>query len=230
MSRKINVAAKNRRCKSFGPLAITFGLWLMSPMQALADEPVSQTPTVRAPRYGGPNRWENGLDVKTTDFYGKAPSLGGGSPIILTAQWNRKFDTGTFLGLAASSMAQPSKAPISDIQSDLMTYYGGLNLAQNVFEMQPFRLTINVSAGIGSMFIRAQPEDGPSRMNRADYRFVEPGAFLTFFEYAGLEWGIVGTFRSIRLITDYKMDARVLGTNSDFSSSAFGLTFRTQRR
>ena len=196
----------------------------------MAEDSEPQVPTVRAPRYGGPNRWENGLDVKITDFYGKSPTLGEGSPIILTAQWNRKFETGTFLGLAASSMAQPRKDPIPDLKGDLMTYYGGLNLGQNIFDFAPFRLTINVSAGIGSMFIRVQPDDGSSRMNRADYRFVEPGAFLTFFEYAGLEWGLVGTFRSMRLLNDYTMDGRVLGKNSDFSSRAYGLTFRTQRR
>jgi hypothetical protein len=211
-------------------LGVISAFWLLSPIKAVAEDAGSQVPTVRAPRYGGPNRWEYGLDVKTTDFFGKKPTIGGGSPIVLTAQWNRKFETGTFLGITASTMAEPKKDPLPDIKSDLMTYYGGFNLAQNIFDFQPFRLTVSVSAGLGSMFIRAQPNDGPSRMNRADYRFVEPGAFLTLFEYAGLEWGIVGTFRSVRLINDYTMDGRVLGKNSDFSSTAYGLTFRTQQR
>lgn len=185
-------------------------------------------PTVRA-KFGGSNRWENGLDIKVTSLYEKKMDLSGSSPLILTAQWNRKFESQSFIGLSLSSMAQPTNGPFSDLKSKVITYYGGLNFAQSLFEKDAFRITANVSAGLGSLFLRTEEGTTGSRMARADYRYIEPGALVTFFEYAGLEFGVVGSYRSIKLIKDFTLDGRNLGKSADFSSQAFGLTFRTQR-
>jgi hypothetical protein len=196
---------------------------------AFAQDPTN-VPTIRATQYGGPDRWENALDMKVTGLYSKRPSLGGSSPIILSAKWNRKYETQTFVGMTFSSMAQPINGPFSDLKSKVMTYYGGLNVAQGLFEQSPFRLVIGISGGIGSMFIRTQSDNDGNRMNRADYRFIEPEAFITLYEYGGLEFGLTGSFRYVKLIKDFAMDGRILGTNGDFSSQALGLTFRTQHR
>jgi hypothetical protein len=204
-------------------------------LEARADEPANpelkEAPVTKSVnKYGGRDKWENALDLKLTGIYGRNPTNITSPNLVVGAKWNYQTTTHTFFGLALSAIPQPMRFSIGEQKAKMITYYGGLNLAQGLFEIRPFRLVLEVAFGFGSAFIELPNSEFPSRKYRADYRFVEPGAFLTLFDYSGLEFGLTASSRIVRLFRPYTAGDLILGTDRDLSGTAFGITVRSQTR
>ena len=170
------------------------------------------------------DRTENGFDLKLTRLFQKNGMNVSSPSIMLGAQWNYRFRSNTFVGLALSGMPQQSKFTATDGTTiSYTTYYGGINLAQTIIAYGHLRLVASVAGGMGVVFVRSTPDAATaSTVDRPNYRYVEPGGFLTLFEAEGVEFGLTGSYRHASLLTKTPAVA-----DSDLSSAAYGLTFRT---
>lgn len=208
------------------------------PVAATATENVGMQGDTEAPQGRlaehqamGVDRWENGLDSKLTSLFKRKATDVASPTIMLTALWNRKFSTDTFVGATISGLPQPHaehKENYKDtgvkFKESYSLYYGGLNLAQGIFDSRPFRMVVQVGLGQGLIYVRDSPENLPSKVVTSKFRFVEPGLFFTFYDYQGLEIGAIATDRIARL--EKKSETM---KDSDLSAVSYGLTFRTQR-
>lgn len=169
--------------------------------------------------------WENGLDAKLTSIVTEEAPDVTAPKLMLSAQWNYKFATNTFIGGALSSLPQPHTERTDDAVTSYAMYYGGLNVAQGLLDLRPFRLVVTASAGKGLLYARTSVAGGDEVLTSADFSYVEPGIFATFYQWDDLEFGAVFTSRIIKL--DKSSDQI---DDGDLSSISYGLTFRTQRR
>lgn len=167
-------------------------------------------------------RWEDGLDAKLTGLFNRSANLTSPT-IILSAQWNYRFPSDTYVGFTASAMPQANTDTTSTgIQRSFTTYYGGLNLAQGLFESGAFRIVATIAGGMGIVYERETYGDGTQDIGNTRYNFLEPGAFITFFNWEGLDIGGVATYRIA------KLQSHDRASDADLSSATVGLTFRTR--
>ncbi len=174
----------------------------------------------------GTDRWENALDAKLTNLFDRKASDVGSPTVMLTALWNRKFRYNTYLGLTVSGLPQSHAKREDGIKTSYTMYYGGLNLAQGIYEAKPFRAIFQVSGGEGMTYVRVTGDDIDAKAHAIKFRYVEPALVVMVYEWDHLEMGLIGTNRIARL--DSKSED--LGVeNKDLSSVSYGLTFRTER-
>ena len=170
------------------------------------------------------SNWENGFDAKLTSIAPDESPDPTSPNLMFSAQWNYKLVSNTFIGGSLSSLAQPHTERADGVATSYMMYYGGLNLAQGLLDIKPFRLVLTASAGKGVFYARTDA-DVEKPLISADFTYVEPGVFATFYQWDSLEFGAMVSSRMVKLDKD---DA---GTDDeDLSSLSYGLTFRAQRR
>ncbi len=169
------------------------------------------------------DRHENGLDAKMTSLFGRQASLSSPN-LLLSAQWNYRFHSETFIGIAFTGMPSQARAPTVDNSTlKYATYSGGLNLAQSLLAYDPFRIVVSVTGGVGVIYLRQTPVGAEqSSIEKPNYKFIEPGVFITFFDYAGMQVGLSASVRRAQLLSPAKFV-----TNADLTSKTYGLTFRT---
>jgi hypothetical protein len=173
------------------------------------------------------NRWDNGLDVKLTDAWERRASDVEAPTVVLSAQWNYKFITDTYVGLVVSGFPQSMRieTEVEDVDASVTGYWGGLNLGQGLYESWPFRVVLTVAAGQGFAYVRVKLPDEDAKADAAKFDFYEPGLFATFFAWRGLEFGVAASYRKVAM----KDEAEGAPEDDDLTSVAYGLTFRTQR-
>ena len=169
------------------------------------------------------DRHENGLDVKMTGLFGRQANLSSPN-LLLSAQWNYRFHSETFIGLAFTGMPTQARAPTLDNSTlKYATYSGGFNLAQSLVAYDPFRIVVSVTGGVGVIYLRHTPVGSEqSSIEKPNYKFIEPGIFITFFDYAGVQMGLSASVRRAQLLSSAKFV-----TNANLTSTTYGLTFRT---
>lgn len=170
------------------------------------------------------SNWENGFDAKLTSIAPDESTDVTSPNLMLSAQWNYKFVTNTFIGGSLSSLAQPHTERTDGVATSYMMYYGGFNVAQGLLDIKPFRLVVAASAGKGVFYARTDADVDEQLIN-ADFTYVEPGVFATFYQWDSLEFGAVVSNRMVKLDKDYDG-----ADDEDLSSLSYGLTFRAQRR
>ncbi len=198
-----------------------------------ADTPVSSEPGENpAPvrmhqdrQTMGSDRWENALDAKLTNLLERKASDIESPTVMLTALWNRKFKYNTYLGITASGLPQSHAQREEGVKTSITMYYGGLNLAQGVYENKPFRAIAQVSGGQGMSYVRVTGLEGVEpKAKTFKFTYLEPALVVMFYEWKHLEIGLVGSSRMVKLENgDEGLE------NSDLSSASYGLTFRTER-
>jgi hypothetical protein len=173
------------------------------------------------------NRWDNGLDVKLTDAWDRRATDVEAPTIVLSAEWNYKFVTNTYLGIIASGFPQSMRieTDVEDVDASVTGYWGGINLGQGLFETWPYRLVFTLSAGQGLAYIRIKAGDEPATADAVKFDFYEPGFFGMLFAYQGLEMGVTASYRKVSM----KEEGDFVPEDDDLTSVAYGLTFRTQR-
>lgn len=172
----------------------------------------------------GTDRYENALDTKLTNLFEREASDVASPTVMLTALWNRKFRYNTYLGLAVSGLPQSHAERKDGVKTSYTMYYGGLNLAQGIYENRPFRAIVQVHGGKGQTFVRTSAAGVDSKAKAHKFNYFEPALVVMVYEWRHLEMGLIGSQRIVRLEKD---DEGV--ENSDLSSASYGLTFRTQR-
>ncbi len=172
----------------------------------------------------GTDRYENALDTKLTSLFEREASEVASPTVMLTAIWNRKFRYNTYLGATVSGLPQSHAERKDGVKTSYTMYYGGLNLAQGIYENRPFRAIVQVSAGKGQSFVRTSSSGVDSKAKSFKFNYVEPALVVMVYEWRHLEMGLIGGTRIVRLEDE---DEGV--ENSDLSSASYGLTFRTQR-
>ena len=172
----------------------------------------------------GTDRWENALDTKLTNLFEREASDVASPTVMLTALWNRKFRYNTYLGMTVSGLPQSHAERKDGVKTSYTMYYGGLNLAQGIYESRPLRAVVQVSGGKGQTFVRTSSAGVDSKAKAHKFNYFEPALVVMVYEWRHLEMGLIGSQRIVRLEND---DEGV--ENSDLSSASYGLTFRTQR-
>jgi hypothetical protein len=173
----------------------------------------------------GTDRWENALDAKFTSLFERKASNVSSPTVMLTAIWNRKFRYNTYVGLTASGLPQSHAEKKDGVKTSYTMYYGGLNLAQGLYEWKPFRAIVEVQGGVGQSYVRVKADGVDSKAHVTKFNYVEPGLVVMVYEWKHLEMGLVATNRMVRV--EKKEDEFV--ENDDLSGVSYGLTFRTQR-
>lgn len=177
------------------------------------------------------DRTDNGLDAKFTSIFDRQASNLTSPTVILGAQWTYKFQTNTYFGLGASALPQSYRyyappAPVSGNSGgyrSFTTYFGGLHLAQTLWESESLRVVAGITAGRGYLFLRLpSTTDGAKTVASVKYTVAEPSLYLTCLRWAGLDIGPVVSYRWVNA------DANDFVTNSELRAPAFGLTFHSQ--
>ncbi len=174
-------------------------------------------------------RYENGFDIKLTDLFDRKAQDFDPPTVLLSAQWNYRFSTVTYLGLTLSGSPQPSKYTDTnrdtsvETESKFAAYFAGLNLAQGLYEDGPFRVVVGVSAGRGILFARKKENGVKGEARNVRFNFIEPALFVTFYRYHGVEMGAIGSIRQATIL-----DESDIAKNEDISAPSLGFTFRTQ--
>jgi len=170
------------------------------------------------------SNFENGLDAKVTSVApDQDPSITSPT-LMLSAQWNYKLVSNTFIGGTLSSLAQPHTERADGQTASYQMYYGGLNIAQGLLDIKPFRIVAAASAGKGMFYVRTGEGRADEQLFDAQFKFIEPAVFATFYHWDSLEFGAVLSNRMIKLDKGTDVD------DEDLSSFSYGLTFRTQCR
>lgn len=203
---------------------------------ASADTPVSSSSSsdvgeVPAPvrmhedrQVMGSDRWENALDAKLTSIFDREAKDVGSPTVLLTALWNRKFRYNTYVGLALSGLPQSHAKRENGVKTSYTMYYGGVNLAQGIYENKPFRAIVQVSANKGMTYVRTSGDGVDAKAKSYKFTVIEPGLAVMAYEWKHLEMGLIATNRMVKLEKDDE------GLENDkLSSVSYGLTFRTER-
>lgn len=221
--------AQIRSCAACIVLSLGASASALAQVAAPVTEPAAaeSSQEIIKPRtgYEARNHWENAFDVKFTDFYERKAADVGSPTLMLTAQWNYKLSTDTFLGFSANGMPQPQKRTVDGVKYSYSTYSGGLYLGQRVFDTKPYRLVVGVTGGRGIIYTRAKIPDQATKAEAKKYNVIEPGAYLTFIAYHGVEIGAAVSLRQAKLLDGETEQLK----NDDLSAMAYGLTFRSQR-
>ncbi len=191
--------------------------------QKLEEAPPSRvlTGTRRLTVY---DRFENVLDAKVTGLFGHKASNYTPPVLMLSAIWNYKFTFGTSLGFTFSAVPQPVKRTDDSIKKAFSVYYGGLNLAQELYSGEWARVILGVSGGRGVSYLKSYPLVGDAVTTKADFNYTEPYFALTFIRWAKMDIGVI---LSNRQATMRKTDDKPL--EEEISSPSYGITFRSQR-
>ena len=173
----------------------------------------------------GFDSWENALDLKATSMFDRKATNFNSPTVLLTAEWNYRLRSETYVGLALSGAPQKATIATKDGSTSVYTtYYGGIGVGQSLYSRAEYRAVLQVAAGYGVVYRRTTPADSTtSSIDKPQYRFVEPGLVVTLFDYKNLDIGIIFTYRYGQLIVKSPVV-----TNADVTSATFGLTFRSR--
>lgn len=205
-----------------------------TPPQEAAPPPVANKEPavegeVQQKRYAaevlGFDSWENALDLKATSMFDRKATNFNSPTVLLTAEWNYRFRSDTYLGLALSGAPQKANIATKDGSTSVYTtYYGGIGVGQSIYSRAEYRAVLQVAAGFGVVYRRTTPAGSTtSSIDKPQYSFVEPGLIVTLFDYKNLDIGVIFTYRYGQLIVKSPVV-----TNADVTSATFGLTFRNR--
>ncbi len=204
------------------------------PAQEAAPPPLANTEStaegeVQRKRYAaevlGFDSWENALNLKATSMFDRKATNFNSPTVLLTAEWNYRFRSDTYVGLALSGAPQKASIATKDGSTSVYTtYYGGIGVGQSIYSRAEYRALLQVVAGYGVVYRRTTPAGSTtSSIDKPQYSFVEPGLFVTLFDYKNLDIGVIFTYRYGQLIVKSPVV-----TNADVTSATFGLTFRSR--
>jgi hypothetical protein len=162
------------------------------------------------------NRWESGLDARMTEILDD-------SSWILSAQWFRRYLTGTQLGLTLSAFPTPITRREDGVKSRTQMYYYGLALEQRILRYGYFRLAVAASYNYGELYQRVVPEVGDEILFKAQFTVIEPALYVFFYSHKGLDFGLSGSQRLFKFVDK---DDAADGAEEKLSGLAYGLSFR----
>lgn len=159
-------------------------------------------------------KWESGFDLKLGSVWNESTPQ-------FSAQWVRRYLTGTHLGVTLSALPSSVSQREADGSKSRMNFlYGGLVVEQVLWEDFPYRVSASISAGQGRVYLRNSIAGRDDILEQPDFYFVEGGVNAYFYNYMHMDLGVVAGFRSVQMEDDAGVE------DADVGGVFFGLSFR----